>query len=106
MQSVFKKGNLAYEKDNSNNYDGCSPTGYPSNIFTGKIAMIDNGNCTFGYKCLKAQQAGAIGVVIVNQVPGGGTIVMGTDSWTSQVNIPCVMISYEDGQYLKNLIQT
>ena len=104
MQSKFTKGDLLYIKDNSNNYYGCSGSGYPTNIFNGKIALIDRGVCEFGVKALNAQQAGAIGVIITNNTAGAGTTSMGPGAVGSQVSIPSIMISYEDGLILKNLL--
>lgn len=42
---------------------GCSE--YPTSI-TGKIAMVDRGDCTFLLKAQLAQQAGAVGCIICN----------------------------------------
>ncbi|MBK9013681.1 MAG: hypothetical protein IPM82_06115 [Saprospiraceae bacterium] len=41
---------------------------------TGKIALIRRGTCEFGWKALRAQEAGAIAVIITNWVPLGQTI--------------------------------
>lgn len=70
----------------------------------GKIALIDRGSCEFGVKCLNAEMAGAIAVVVFNHTAGAGTIVMGAGAVGDQVTIPCVMLSYEDGQLIRNAI--
>src|SRR5687767_4273635 len=36
----------------------------------GQIAVLYRGTCEFGVKALNAQNAGAIGVVIINNIPG------------------------------------
>lgn len=36
----------------------------------GKIAVIYRGTCEFGVKSLNAQNAGAVAVIIINNVPG------------------------------------
>lgn len=64
----------------------------------GKIALIDRGNCTFVSKVTFAENAGAIGVIICNNLAGDGTFTMGGDG---QQSIPAVMMSYEDCQLLK-----
>jgi extracellular elastinolytic metalloproteinase len=66
---------------------------------TGKIALIDRGDCEFGYKALKAQQKGAIGVVIClldNSIVGllGGT-------FGAQVTIPVVSMAKSDVDRLR-----
>ncbi|MFM2394135.1 MAG: hypothetical protein RLZZ546_2117, partial [Bacteroidota bacterium] len=72
--------------------DGCAiPLNNPSAL-SGKIAMIDRGNCEFGLKCLNAQNAGAIAVVVCNNV-SGNPIAMPPGANGSSVTIPCVMFS-------------
>ncbi|MBK7232119.1 MAG: T9SS type A sorting domain-containing protein [Saprospiraceae bacterium] len=84
----------------------CMALTNPSEL-AGKIALIDRGTCSFDEKCLFAQQAGAVGVVVMNHNDlnnrGGIPFVMGvaTQSIADQITIPCVMISYEDGVKLK-----
>ena len=68
---------------------------------TGKIALIDRGSCEFGTKCLRAEEAGAIGAIVFNNDPGAGTIAMGAGVEGPNVTIPCVMLSYEDGQLIR-----
>ena len=58
----------------------------------GKIALIDRGSCEFGLKCLNAQNAGAIAVIVCNNV-SGSPISMSAGAVGNQVTIPCVMIS-------------
>jgi subtilisin-like proprotein convertase family protein len=64
----------------------------------GNIALINRGSCTFVQKVLFAQQAGAAAVIIINNIPGDGFFDMGGNS--DAVDIPAVMVSYEDGQTL------
>jgi len=66
----------------------------------GKIAVIDRATCGFAVKVKNAQNAGAIGVIIVNNAPG--VIQMaGTDS---TITIPSLMISQEQGITLKGAL--
>jgi extracellular elastinolytic metalloproteinase len=68
--------------------------------FSGKIAMIDRGDCQFGVKVLKAENEGAIAVIICNNEAGGAQgMPPGTDG--NLVTIPAVMISLEDCNLLK-----
>jgi PA domain/Secretion system C-terminal sorting domain len=68
---------------------------------TGKIALISRGTCEFGWKALRAQEAGAIGVFLYNRAfigeDSGGPIGMGAGAVGAQVNIPAIMLSKEDG---------
>jgi subtilisin family serine protease len=54
--------------------DGCQT--FAPGFFTGQIALVDRGGgCGFTFKVKNAQDAGATGVIVVNNV--GGTISMG-----------------------------
>jgi hypothetical protein len=47
----------------------------------GKIALIERGLCRFDNKVARAQQAGAVGVIVYNNAAGGeGLILMGIES--------------------------
>lgn len=85
--------------------DGCTD---PVNgaAISGKIALIDRGTCQFSDKALRAQNAGAIGVVIMNNAAGAGAPGMLAGDFGAQVTIPVVMISFEDGQAIKAVLAT
>ena len=68
---------------------------------TGAIALIARGTCTFHDKILNAQNAGAIAVVVRNNV-AGDPIIMGGDS--TGITIPAVMISQADGATIRPAI--
>jgi hypothetical protein len=82
--------------------DGCSAFTNSAAV-NGKIALIDRGptggTCSFVLKVKNAQNAGAIGVVIVNNVPGSPPPNMsGTDG---TITIPTLMIGQSDGTSIK-----
>jgi hypothetical protein len=78
--------------------DGCEAS---TASLTGKMAIIDRGTCNFTVKVKNAQNAGAVAVVLVNNVPGGGAFAPGgTDR---KVKIPSAMVSFEDGSTLRML---
>jgi minor extracellular serine protease Vpr len=62
---------------------------------TGMIALIDRGVCTFSTKIRNAQNAGAVGAIIVNNV-FGPPISMAQDGTANQPTIPGVMVSKAD----------
>ena len=72
----------------------------------GKIAFVRRGTCTFAEKIYNAQLAGAIAVVIANNVPSdintpGLFIAGGSNSFNGvPLAIPAVMVSQQDGDTL------
>jgi hypothetical protein len=94
-------GNLAYILDGSSSYQGCSS--YTAGSLTNRIALIDRGTCNFSWKAYNAQQAGAIAVLIVNNVDNT-TTNMTEGNYGQEVTIPVVFIGMNDGQVIKNSI--
>ena len=85
---------LEYFNDASGGtHDAC--TGAPSNTLTGKIALIKRGGCNFTVKVLAAQAAGAVAVIMINNVAGDPGIMGGGPDNT--IIIPAVMITDIDG---------
>lgn len=77
--------------------EGCNPL---INNLTGKIAVIYRNTCEFGAKALNAQNAGAVGVIIINRDPE--VIEMGGGADGGSVTIPVVMMTSNDGLALTN----
>jgi hypothetical protein len=69
----------------------------------GKIAMIDRGVCTFPEKVKIAQNAGAVGVIIVDNVAGSPPPGLGGVDPT--ITIPTVRITLADGALFKNALR-
>ena len=63
----------------------------------GKIALIRRGTCIFVVKVKNAQDAGAIGVIIINNTPGNPVAMGGTDA---SITIPSGMVSQTLGNQL------
>ena len=68
---------------------------------TGRIALIDRGNCSFDAKIKRAQDAGAIGVVIANNVEGVINMGVADPAVANAVRIPSVSISLSDANRVK-----
>src|SRR4030095_487452 len=77
--------------------DGCT-TFTNAAAVAGKIAVIDRGVCLFVEKAKNAQNAGAIGVLILNNVAPGAPGMAGSDA---TITIPTVSISLADGNAIK-----
>jgi choice-of-anchor B domain-containing protein len=75
--------------------DGCEPlVGFPA----GSIALIDRGTCGFTQKAGNAQAAGAVGMIVANNVSGDPFTMGGSDP---SITIPSVMVSLDDGTAIK-----
>ncbi len=79
---------------------GCGPlVGFPA----GAIALVDRGSppgvtCTFTLKVKNAQEAGAVAVIVANNVAGDPITMGGTDP---TITIPSVMVSLDNGSTIK-----
>ena len=89
---------LAFDETTPDPYDACEPLQNQS-FLSGNIAVIRRGTCEFGFKVLAAQNAGAIAVIMINNV-AGNPITMGAGSDGGSVTIPSIMISNADGMAL------
>jgi hypothetical protein len=77
--------------------NGCGAfVGFPA----GAIALVDRGptGCSFLQKVHNAQDAGAVGVIIANNVTGTPGAMAGEDH---TIEIPTAMVSLEDGVAIK-----
>jgi hypothetical protein len=80
--------------------DACQPL----SSVAGAIVLIDRGTCTFKSKVLAAQTAGALGVIVINNV--AGTVgSMGEDATISAaITIPSLIVSQTDGAAIRALV--
>lgn len=86
---------VLYDDGTPDTSDACTA---PINgaALNGKIAVIRRGTCSFVSKVKLAQNAGAIGVIIVNNEPGN--VSMGGADAT--ITIPAISMSQENGEAL------
>lgn len=82
---------------------GCNPfTPQNAAAVNGKIALIDRGGCNFTVKAKNAQDAGAIAVLIGDNVPGSPPPALGGSDPT--VTIPAVRITLDDANRLRTVL--
>lgn len=77
--------------------EGCNTLVNTTDL-AGNIALIRRANCNFTQKVKNAQNAGALGVIMMNNVSGQPIPMGGTDD---TITIPSVMISKEDGDLIE-----
>ncbi len=87
---------VIYDDNVPDEYDACEA---PVNAaaLDGKIVVIRRGTCPFVDKVTFAENAGAVGVIMVNNVGGAPIVMGGTDPG---IGIPSVMVSNVDGEML------
>ncbi len=86
---------VLFDDGTPDNNDACSPA-INAAALNGKIAVIRRGDCAFVFKAIQAQNAGAVAVIIVNNVPE--PINMGGDE--PALAIPTVVIDQTEGERL------
>eukprot|EP00056_Hartaetosiga_gracilis_P005969 m.91608 g.91608 ORF g.91608 m.91608 type:complete len:338 (+) comp12333_c0_seq1:206-1219(+) len=67
------------------------------------VALALRGNCTFLRKTMVAQTLGAVGIIVVNNVPGTAVVWMGGEY--NDTIIPAVSLSNVDGTRVWNNVQ-
>lgn len=77
---------------------GCDSSEFAS-FTSGNIALVHRGGCTFATKVLNAQDAGASAVIIQN-LPAGSGLFVGSVGGFLPINIPVIATSYADGSTL------
>jgi hypothetical protein len=78
--------------------DACSPLTNAGAV-SGNIALVDRGTCTFVVKVKNAQNAGAIAVLVADNVVGSPPAGLGGADPT--ITIPAVRITLADGNTIK-----
>jgi hypothetical protein len=101
-------GNVVLVNDGVSALDGGTPTDGCEiilNDLSGKIALIDRGLCDFVVKVQNAQNEGAIGVIVANNVAAaiGG---MADNGNGDSITIPSLFISLSDGDAIKTLLDS
>ncbi|MCB1560580.1 MAG: M36 family metallopeptidase, partial [Xanthomonadales bacterium] len=76
--------------------DACEPI---ANDVSGKIALVDRGTCSFVTKLMNAENAGAIGVILANNVAGNAPPGMSGDD--PGLITPILSVTYEVGQAIR-----
>ncbi|HMO64402.1 MAG TPA: S8 family serine peptidase, partial [Verrucomicrobiota bacterium] len=72
----------------------------------GKIALIDRGTCSVSWKIDHAAKAGAVGVIIANNVAGDPPSFSfgGTSDDSPFLSVPTIVITQTDGQLIKSAL--
>ena len=98
LNNTGVSGNLVLVDDGmGSSTDACESL----NDFSGDIAIADRGSCDFVVKVQNAQNAGATGVIIVNNV-AGSLFTMGDGGGGGSITIPSVMVSLNNGGTIKD----
>ena len=111
LENIDITAPVAIGRDGSGNpLQGCNDLVNGDELM-GNIAMIDRGLCDFSQKAFRAQEAGAVALLISN-VPGvnGGTgeeiINMSGGDFSTEVDIPVLFMRASDANLIKNTINS
>ncbi|SEL24766.1 Por secretion system C-terminal sorting domain-containing protein [Aquimarina amphilecti] len=88
---------LAIDDDSSVNANDICSNIINASSLNGRIAVVRRGGCNFDDKVSRCQAAGAVAVLVVNNV-AGDPIAMGGDD--GSITIPAVMIGRDNGEAL------
>ena len=81
--------------------DACSPLTNAAQV-AGKIAIVNRGTCSFVVKAINAQNAGAIGLLVADNVAGSPPAGLGGTDPT--ITIPAVRITLADGNAIRTAL--
>lgn len=98
LNSVSIEAPIVVARDNSAGDSLLCNAAVNAAELNGSIALIYRGGCEFGAKALNAQNAGAVGVVIVNNE--AGMMEMGPGVQGPNVTIPVMMVEQSTGAWL------
>ncbi len=89
---------------NSNTHEGCSSSIIlNSSEMSGKIALLDKGDCSFTEQILNVQNIGVVAAIVISDRPEEGSYPM--TGYNNNITIPAVMVSKEYGDTLKASLQ-
>ncbi|WP_406184009.1 M28 family metallopeptidase [Streptomyces sp. NBC_01006] len=77
--------------------NGCEPGDFAAGAFTGRIALVKRGGCTFAVKQANAAAAGAVGAIIYNNTEGA---LNGTLGDANAGKVPTGGLSQAEGERL------
>ncbi|WP_198316602.1 M36 family metallopeptidase [Cystobacter fuscus] len=86
---------------NPSTHDGCEPM----SGLGGAVVMLERGTCSMALKSRNAEQAGASGVIMINNIPGVPPPRMTNDDTSIVVKLPVLSVTYEDGARLVKLTE-
>jgi len=83
--------------------DGCTPLTNAPAMF-GNIALVERGTCGFVVKSKVAQDAGAVGVIIMNNLANATAAPPGMAGVDPTVIVPTVSVTFADGNIIKGAL--
>lgn len=83
---------------------GCGAYRNPDAVFD-SIVLVERGVCAFSDKAIIAQQASALGIVVMNDSPGDIVRMPIDPSEKADISLPAVMIDQGDAQTIRHLVE-
>jgi len=82
-------------------FDSCSLS---SKNLTGQAALVNRGNCTFTTKARMAQAAGAVAILVMNDIEELYKMVCSENETFTDITIPSVLLPKSAGKTLENAL--
>jgi hypothetical protein len=103
--SYFKKEYKNIPLVPADPYDGCKPIKNAQQV-KGKVALVRRGDCLFITKCINAENAGALAVIVTdNDFANEYLVDMIGDDTSLVCNIPSLFLTWKDGLMIKKSIE-
>lgn len=75
------------------------------NQMAGTLVLVERGSCSFVDKATHVQQAGAIGMIVMNNIKDEPSFAMGFDRTAASLHIMAVMVAEDIGHQLSRSLQ-
>ncbi len=91
---------ILVDDGSSDGSEGCDDL-ENSNSLEGRIALAEKSGCNIAQKAVYAQEAGAIALIVINTANGNPSF-MGVNTTGTDIEIPVLLMSNEDGEMIKD----
>ena len=94
---MFTAGPMFYAKPDN----ACAPL-INTQELSGAVVLVERGSCSFMEKAVNVEKAGALGMIVVNNVISEAAFAMGFDRHEHSMNITAMMVNKDAGQTLRH----
>lgn len=85
-------------------FDACLPL-VNDGLVAGAVVLVERGGCNFVEKAFNVEQAGAVALVVINNVHAESAFAMGSDQAPGEFKLYAMMITVEHGHTLRSELE-